>query len=102
MFYKIKNIIINNIDFIFKSLLTFLLIILFITFLNVIYTFSLYPTLNKTLDKLGKNIENNINKTLPEHYFQTNDKIERKRIILSLILEEVEPFKEEIGEFFCK
>ena len=102
MFYKIKNIITNNIDFIFKSLFTFLLIILFVTFLNIIYTFSLYPTLNKTLDKLGKNIENNINKTLPEGYFQTNDKIERKRIILSLILEEVEPFKEEIGEFFCK
>ena len=102
MFNKIKIIIISNTDFIFKSLFAFLLLLLFVTLLNVIYTFSLYPTLNKTLHKLGENIENEINKTLPEDYFQTNNKIEKKRIILSLMLEEVKPFKEEIGDFFCK
>jgi len=92
----------RNFNFIFKSTYIFLIIILLITILNFIFTFSLYPTLNQTLNLIGKDLESNIKKHLPEEYFEEENDTEKKRIILKLALSEISPFKEDIKDFFCK
>ena len=98
----LKNFFITNQNFIFKSLFSFFLIILLLLVLNIIFTFSIYPTLNKTLDKIGNDIQNDFHKKLPQSYFDTNEKIEKKKIILRLALDEIKPFKDEISDFFCE
>ena len=102
MFKWLHNTINRNFDFIFKSTYIFLIIILLITILNFIFTFSLYPTLNQTLDLMGKDLESNIKKHLPKEYFEEENDTEKKRIILKLALNEISPFKEDIKDFFCK
>lgn len=102
MFKWLHNTINRNFDFIFKSTYIFLIIILLITILNFIFTFSLYPTLNQTLNSIGKDLESNITKHLPEEYFEEENDTEKKRIILKLALDEISPFKEDIKDFFCK